>query len=72
MSYIHRTAIHKETWQSIQSGRYPYNPQDESYACGCRCHPRRPHEAFHLCDYHDGFDAGCEAIERSLSAEADR
>ena len=75
MSYISRTAIHKETWRSIQTEHNPYDGLTWSYPCGCRCNPTRPHESFHLCDYHQGFNDGCWAMtdQAVLSkAQADR
>lgn len=64
MSYIARSEIHAETWKSIQIEQNPFD--GKRYTCGCYPHPERGWESFHLCEYHDGYDAGCEALERSL------
>jgi len=66
VSYTSRQAIHPLTCKAIQTEHNPYTP-NEGYRCGCRPHPSRPHESFHLCAYHDGYDDGLNRAEAALA-----
>ena len=75
MSAIYaRSLIHEATMVDIQTRPYKVRAGDATGAYPCGCHPRpmNPTGYFFLCDYHEGYEAGCEAIERSLGGEADR
>lgn len=59
-------SLHPETRREIERVRQ----EGVAVACGCRSLPDPAH--MWVCEYHEGFDAGCEAIERSGVAAAGR